>query len=354
MDIEGQNVNILIVKLSAIGDVIHTLPSLAELRRLYPDAHITWVVEEAAADLVKHHPCLDEVLISRRKTWIQNVRAGKIRQSLNEGISFIKGLRKRHYDLVIDFHGLFKSAIIVFLSRGRRKLGYDSWQELSGLFLNEKIPEDMDKHAVDRYLDFLRHLGAKTPEARFVLPSNDEEEKKAQLLMQKHRLEDKKFIAVNPVALWDTKLWSNEKFARLADLIQNRLKLNVVFTGSDKKPLEAITALMTTAGLHLGGETTLICLAGIYKKARAVVTTDSGPMHLAAAVGTPVIAVFGPTDPARTGPYGSRHTVIRSGEDCSPCFLKTCPEKKCMDHITPEQVFAAVEKTVMEGKNGVK
>ena len=348
MDPQGRNVNILIVKLSAIGDVIHTLPSLAELRLLYPEARITWVVEEAAADLIKNHPQLDEVLISRRKSWIKDIRKGRIIPPLKEIISFIKKLRQRHYDLVIDFHGLFKSSILVFLSRSKRKLGYDSWQELSGLFLNEKIFEEMDKHAVDRYLDFTRYLGGKAEQVRFLLPMNKEEERRAQILLDQYHLEDGKFIAFNPVALWETKLWDNKKFAHLADLINNELHMKIVFTGTEKKSLEDITSFMTAESVNLGGETTLMNLAYIYKKARMVVTTDSGPMHLAAAVGTPVIAIFGPTDPSRTGPYGVGHTVIRSAEDCSPCFLKKCPTKKCMENITPEQVFSAVKKIIKE------
>jgi ADP-heptose:LPS heptosyltransferase len=197
-------VNILIVKLSAIGDVIHTLPSLSALRQLYPEAHITWVVEEAAADLVKNHPYLDAVLISRRKSWSKYFQRGQFRRSLEEIRSFLKDLRQRPYDLVIDFHGLFKSSVIVFLSGGKRKLGYNSLQELSGLFLNEKIPEDLNKHAVERYLDFPRYLGAKINGARFILPFNKEAETRAQILSGKYNLEDKKFIAINPVAYWDT------------------------------------------------------------------------------------------------------------------------------------------------------
>jgi lipopolysaccharide heptosyltransferase II len=337
-------VNILIVKLSAIGDVIHTLPSLTALRQLYPEAHITWVVEEAAADLVKNHPYLDEVLISRRKNWSKDFQGGQFRRPLKEISSFIKTLRQRDYDLVIDFHGLFKSSIIVFFSRGKRKLGYNSLQELSGLFLNEKIPEDMNKHAVERYLDFPRYLGAKINSAQFILPLSKEAETRAQILLDKYNLENKKFIAINPIAYWETKLWSNEKIAHLADLINNKLQMKVVFTGSEKEPIEKITSLMTTESLNLGGTTTLLDLASLYKKARMVITTDSGPMHLAAAVETPVIALFGPTDPARTGPYGTGHTIIRAELSCSPCFSKKCSTKKCMEDISPQQVFAAVEK----------
>jgi len=340
--------NILIVKLSAIGDVIHTLPSLAALRNLYPDAHITWVVEEAAADLIKHHPYLNEVLVSRRKRWSRDLLGGHIMRPLKEIISSVKKLRQRDYDLVIDFHGLFKSSMIVFLSKGKRKLGYDSLQELSGLFLNEKIHENMGKHAVDRYLDFPRHLGAKPGRAEFILPSDHDAEEKIIQLMRTHHLEDKKFIVINPVAYWETKLWRDEKFAGLADRIHNELGLTVVFTGSEEKPIEKITSVMITKSLNFAGQTTLPELACLYKKAQMLITTDSGPMHLAAATGTSVIALFGPTDPSRTGPYGSGHTVISAGTACSPCFLKTCKTKQCMEDITIDQVFAAVREKMRE------
>jgi heptosyltransferase-1 len=350
VDNERQNqVNILIVKLSAIGDVIHTLPSLAALRKLYPDACITWVVEEAAAELVNNHPYLNEVIISQRKSWAKDLQNCQIRRPLREIRSFLKELRKRPYDLVIDFHGLLKSSVIVFLSRGKRKLGYDSLQELSGLFLNEKIPEDMNKHAVDRYLDFPRYLGAKIDNVEFILPQNNDAEAKVQLLMGKYKLDDKKFIAINPIAYWETKLWDDGNFARLADLIKENLKMNVVFTGSEKESIEKITSGMVTYGINFGGQTSLSELAYLYKKARFVITTDSGPMHLAAAVGTPVIALFGPTDPARTGPYGEGHTIVRTQLPCSPCFLKKCATRKCMKEILPEQVFAVVENKLTKG-----
>jgi len=347
--------NILIIKLSAIGDVIHTLPALAELRKLYPDAQITWLVEEAAADLVINHPYLDKVLISRRKNWLKDFKNGQIRNPLREIRSFLKELRAQPYELVIDFHGLLKSALLVFISGGKRKLGYDSWQELSGLFYNEKIFEDMNKHAVDRYLDFPRYLGAKTGRAEFVLPWHNENEAKCRFLFSKYNLEEKKYLTINPVAYWETKLWDDEKFARLADLIVEKLHLKVVFTGSEKTSLDKIISLMNFPAINLGGQTSLLDLAYLYKTALLMITTDSGPMHLAAAVSTPVIALFGPTDPLRTGPYGKGHTIVRADLQCSPCFLKKCPQKTCMQNISPAQVFAAVQEKLEKGReNGFK
>ncbi|HOO89200.1 MAG TPA: glycosyltransferase family 9 protein, partial [Syntrophales bacterium] len=186
MDSEGpEQVNILIVKLSAIGDVVHTLPSLAALRKLYPKAHITWVIEEDSSDIIMGHPCLDRVIISRRKSWWRKLkRLHDVKTTIGEMMSFAATLRDRQYDLVIDFHGLLKSALIVLLSGGRRKIGYDSMQELSGLFLNEKIYEDMEKHAVDRYLDLPRYLGADIQEVDFDILIGEENRKRVGALLE--------------------------------------------------------------------------------------------------------------------------------------------------------------------------
>jgi len=338
--------NILIVKLSAIGDVIHTLPSLASLRKLYPKAHITWVIEEAAADLIAGHPHLDRILVSRRRHWLRQLRdPRKTGQALKEIREFLGSLRDRPYDLVIDFHGLFKSALIVLISGGRRKLGYDSMQELSGLFLNEKIPEDMDKHAVDRYLDFLRYLKAPETPPEFLIPISDENKKKVEELLEKSGLDrGERFVAVSPMALWETKLWEDGKFARLCDRITGELGVNVVLTGSDEGGINRrIQSLMTNPSIHLGGKTSLRDLACIYRLSSLLITTDSGPMHIAAAMGTPVIALFGPTSPSRTGPYGEGHVVIRKEMACSPCFLKTCETCRCMKDISVEDVFEAAK-----------
>lgn len=347
--------NILIVKLSAIGDVVHTLPSLAALRKRFPDADITWVIEEAASDLVMDHPHLDRVIVSRRKSWIGDLKGGRVRKALKEIRSFVRALRARPYDLVIDFHGLFKSAVIVRLSGGNRKLGYDSLQELSGLFYNEKIPEDMGKHAVDRYLDFARHLGAQEDMPEFIIPIQEENENRVRALLAAKGIgPNDPFVAVSPQALWETKLWNDQKFAQLSERIIQELNMPVVFTGGEKNATEGIQSFMTLPSIDLAGRTTLRDLACLYREASLLVTTDSGPMHLAAAMGTPVVALFGPTDPSRTGPYGKGHTVIRMDLPCSPCFLKTCETRQCMQGITVEDVFQAVRKKLEEKKKGVR
>jgi heptosyltransferase-1 len=365
---EPKTLNILIVKLSAIGDVIHTLPALDALRRLYPDADITWVVEEAAADLLMGHPALNRVIVSRRKSWLKEMRRGRIAAPLREMHAFLKELRQRPYDLAIDFHGLLKSAVLMLLSGGKRRLGYDSLQEGSGLFYNEKIPEEQGKHAVDRYLDFVRYLagdrggGRGTPQAApaFAIAIGAEECRQVSALLAAHaetltvtgrsgdgKEEQKgRFVAVNPVAFWETKLWEDGKFAELCDRIRRELGIGVVLTGGEEGSLERIRTQMETRAVNLGGQTTLRELACLYRLAALVISTDTGPMHLAAAVGTPVVALFGPTDPSRTGPYGPGHRVIRSGLPCLPCFRKHCDTVRCMRAIGVGEVFAAVREVL--------
>ncbi|MDO9229609.1 MAG: glycosyltransferase family 9 protein [Syntrophales bacterium] len=389
--------NILIVKLSAIGDVIHTLPSLAALRRCYPDADITWVIEEEAADLLTENPDLNRVIVSGRKRWIRELRRGKIAAPLREMRSFFREIRRRPYDLVIDFHGLLKSAAIVLISGAKRKLGYDSLQEGSGLFYNEKIPEDLGKHAVDRYLDFVHYL-AGGPNGRnaaclngppeFKISVGEEERRRVAELLNEHNAmfpsggerhppppppphplpagdrpkaetvtgregmnrDLPRFIAVNPVAFWETKLWEDEKFAELGDRLREELGIGVVLTGGESGPLERIRGRMRTEAANLGGRTTLRELACLYRQASLVVTTDSGPMHLAAAMGTPVVALFGPTDPARTGPYGHGHRVIRHALSCAPCLRKRCDDPRCMTEICVEEVFEAAREALAGSK----
>ena len=366
-----KNVNILIVKLSAIGDVIHTLPALAALRRLYPAADITWVVEESAADLLADHPDLDRVLVSRRRTWLKEFRQGRLAAPLREMHAFYRALRSRPYELVIDFHGLMKSAVIVAMSGGRRRLGYDSLQELSGLFYNEKITEEMGKHAVDRYLDFIRYLAGERRERAdclaaapaFTIAIGKKEQRRVNTLLDEHAAlltaspgfgdtrmasggggaPERRFVAVSPVAFWETKLWEEEKFAELCDRVWWETGLPVILTGGDAGPLDSIRKRMKTEAINLGGRTTLRELAYLYRQAALVITTDSGPMHLAAAMGTPLVALFGPTDPLRTGPYGPGHRVIRRGLACMPCLQKRCETKQCMREIEVGEVLTATK-----------
>ena len=341
---------ILIVKTSAIGDVIHTLPALHCLRRRYPEAEITWLVEEAAAEVVVGHPALDRVLVAGRKGWLREWRAGERRAACRKAWHFLRELRDTRYDLLLDFQGLLKSGIWVALARARRKVGFGRGMEhaeMSYIFLNERIPAvSMEMHAVDRELHLLRAIGIECPEARFDLPLTAADHEAAAKLLEAHGIAaGQPFIAINPMTTWPTKHWRPEKFAELADRLAEAGKA-VVFTGGpdDRAGVAAIGAMMRQPPVNLAGATSLKGLAALFARAQAVVSTDTGPMHVAAAVGTPVVALFGPTAPWRTGPYGVQHQVVRLGLACSPCLKKQCQlaTTACMADIPVIKVAQAV------------
>jgi len=257
---------------------------------------------------------------------------------------------------------LLKSSLWIFLSRGRRKAGFGPGMEhaeKSHLFLNERIPAvSMEVHALDRGLTLLQALGIPNSPVLYDLPIGNKEEGEArQLLVESGVQLDQPFVAINPVAKWPTKLWAAERFRELAECLL-RKGFQVVFTGSkeDRPHIDEMAGTLGSSVMRLDGRTTLKVLAAVYRSASVVVSTDTGPMHLAAAVGTPVVALFGPTAPWRTGPYGEGHVVLRAEVSCSPCFGRSCKTTElepmaCMNRITVEQVVDAVTRLETEEKS---
>ena len=342
--------NILIVKMSAIGDVIHTLPALNALRDSYPDANITWLVEEAAADLVIGHPSVDKIIVSKRKRWIKELFSSSFPRAFRQILSFISTLRQTEYDMIIDFQGLLKSGVMVMLARGEKKVGFDKGMEhaeCSHLFYNLRIPAvSMEIHALKRGLMMIQALGLGADKVQYKLPVTIEQRRAVHTLLKDHGItSNDNIVCINPQATWETKLWDNAKFADLTDRIQEQYGASIVFTGGaeDRPVIETIISMANKACVNLAGLTTLKMLAALYEKADVLVTTDTGPMHLGAAAGTRVVAIFGSTAPWRTGPYGSDHVVVRSAIACSPCFKRECENKTCMHDITVDQVMSAVQ-----------
>ncbi len=334
---------ILIIKLSAIGDVVQTLPALESIKITYPDSEIAWVVEEAASGILDGHPLINRLLISRRKSWFGMLKSPfTMARGLGNILRFIREVRSTRYDIAIDFQGLLKSGILIGLARAKRKIGFDRTRELSYLFLNERLPAyDIEKHALERYLDVARYLGAKDASPTCTLPIEREVSAVRERLKTLNP-DGKPLVVMNPVARWETKLWPERSFAELADRIIQDKNAIVIFTGShdDRPVIDRITSMMSNHAKNLAGETTLKELAAVASLADQFITTDTGPMHLAAAAGAKVLALFGPTAPWRTGPYGKSHTVVRTGIDCSPCFKRECSQNvKCMSGITVEEVL---------------
>ncbi|MCB2146929.1 MAG: lipopolysaccharide heptosyltransferase II [Deltaproteobacteria bacterium] len=349
--------NILIVKLSAIGDVIHTLPALSALRARYPAAHITWLVEAAAADLVVGHPALDRVMVSHRKRWIRQLKGLQRWRALSEIRRFWRDLRDTRYDIIIDFQALLKSGLLVWLARGERKIGFDKGmqhQEHSYLLLNERIPPvDMEVHALTRGLMLLRAIGIEAKSVVYDVPVSADDRRRVRTMLESEGIDGSRpLVAINPVALWETKLWRNDRFALLADRLIAEHEVDVVFTGGpgDRAVIHDIRRRMASPSVDFSGRTTLTMLAALFQQSALMVTTDTGPMHLAAAVGTTVVALFGPTASWRTGPFGEGHQVIRTAPPCSPCFKRRCDVHRCrcMTDITVAQVLDAVKPILLD------
>ena len=339
--------SILIIKLSAIGDVVHTLPLLEVLRRNFPNARIDWLVEEEASQIIDGHQGLNHLIVSRRKSWQKRfLKVSQQSAVIKEVTQFLRELRSVEYDLVIDLQGLFKSGILTGISRGRRKIGFTGGREGSSFFLTEQpYFFDSNKHALDRYLVAAEYLGCKKDSWRGDIPVRDSDKRRIDKLIHGEGLDKERLVAINPMARWKTKLWENIKFANLADRLQKELSCQIVFTGSrdDRGKIDEITRMMEGDAINLSGKTSLKELAYLYSECRLMISTDTGPMHMAAAMGCPVVALFGPTVPWRTGPYGECHKVVREDLDCSPCFKKRCAHVTCMKGITVDRVFETVK-----------
>ncbi len=327
---------IVIVKPSSLGDIVHALPTAAALRRRFPKAHMAWVVKREWAEVLEGNPDLNEILpvdLTTRRGWweaIHAIRAGK-------------------FNLAVDLQGLFRSALLGWLSGAPAHIGFAEAREGSTWLYRYLVQSgNLSLHAVDRYLLIAQSLAAPMEPlspASFPLPADPDTTARVVALVGNG---DGALVAVNPSARWATKQWSPESFAAVADALHKQgVRVALVGAPDDGAVGEQVVRYMQTPPLNLIGKTTLKELIALLRVVRVLVTNDSGPMHLAAAVGTPVVALFGPTDPARTGPYGAGHTILRSGVPCSPCFSRRCTnaiELECLTAIHPEQVAEAVLK----------
>lgn len=318
--------NILIVKYSSLGDVVNAVPAVRFLRRNCPNARIYWVVREEYASLISGLPFIDGVVI------------------YGDFFDTVRKARSLGIDCAVDLQGLFKSGLLAYLSGARTRACFPHTREGSAVFYTRKFGlARKDIHAVTENLSVVEGLLGKrfSGACDFGISLN-----RAADLRDVIGRAAREFVALSPTSRWGTKMWGGENFAALSDMLVRRMGVDVVFTGTaaDAAYIEGIRQGMKNPSVNLAGKTDVKSLAGLFKEASVVVSCDSGAMHLASAMGTPVVAVFGPTDPSYTGPFGKNSIVISAGEDCSPCRKRRCGSMKCMEGITPEMVFEGVMK----------
>jgi lipopolysaccharide heptosyltransferase II len=329
---------LLLIKPSSLGDIVHAMPTLTALRTRFPQAEVTWLVKRQWAPLVEVIRGVDRVCA--------------VGQGVRGWLGQVPGLRAARFDLVVDLQGLFRSGAMAWLTGCDRRIGFANAREGGPLFYTQRIEvPTASMHAVDRYLLTAEALGAVRPaEPCFDFVDRREDRQALEdLLAGAGVTPASSWIAMNVSARWETKRWPPQHFAEAADRLSQAHGLPIVFIGgqAERPDAQAVISLMRRKAVDLTGQTPVGLLPGLLRQADVLVTNDSGPMHIAAAVGTPVVALFGPTDPLRTGPYGRGHLVLSHAVDCSPCFQRRCSRAvtlECLTGIRPEQVVHAVER----------
>jgi lipopolysaccharide heptosyltransferase I len=326
---------ILIIKPSALGDVVHALPVLNLLRRRWADAHVAWVVGGPFAALLEGHPQLDEVIRFERRRFARGWRDPIAAAGL---FRFGQRLRQGAFDLVIDLQGLLRSGWMTMRTRAPVRVGFSRARELAHLFYTHRVPVDSpDQHAVDRYLTVCDAIGCGRGPVEFNFHVADEDRRSVEQMLGS----DRPFAVLLPGTNWPTKRWPVEYFAGLVRPLRERFDLDCVVAGG---PDVAEIAKQIDGATNVVGRTNLRELVALLERADLVVANDSGPMHIAAALGRPLVTMFGPTNPLRTGPYGRMDSVVRLDIPCSPCYSRRCSHQSCLRWLQIEHVLGVVEK----------
>jgi len=319
---------ILIVKLSSLGDLFHALPTVHALRLAYPGCTIDWVTHAAYQSLVACFSDVDHVIPYPR----QNAR--------QQGLRFLRELRQQHYDLVLDLQGLLKSALVARLARSTKRIGPSFCREGSHLFHDAVAgPRNLDRHAVDQILDVTACLHL--PPTPIVFPLK---------FPVRQRPDKHPQVVLAPVSRWPAKNWPAERFAETAHQLQARYKASITLIGApgDAPVCADIASALSGKCHNLAGRTNLPEMGSVLQSADLLIANDSGPVHMAAALGLPTVVIFGPTNPRRIGPYGRGHQVLLPPTPCLCGRTRICkhPQKACIKEITVAAVVRAATESL--------
>ena len=338
--------NLLIIKPSSLGDIIHALPTLSAVRSVFPRSRISWLVKSEWAEVLEEHPDLSEVIAVdfRLRSWWE----------------MIARVRERAFDCVVDLQGLFRSGLIARLSGAPVRVGFAQGREGSPWFYTHRVslPESgnqawrlLDIHAVNRNLEVAKFFGAFTENPHFWLPRLDDDRTLIERLFAERGVEPHdRLIAMAPASRQTIKNWPVERFIEVAVSLARQENIKIVLIGSahDHAIGRRFSLALGPALVNLVGKTRIRQLSLVFDKVRLFIANDSGPIHVAAACRVPVIACFGPTNPSATGPYGTGHvSLVSRTTACRPCGLRKCPNPhylECLESVSVEEVINQAEK----------
>ncbi|MBI4852032.1 MAG: glycosyltransferase family 9 protein [Acidobacteria bacterium] len=335
----------LIVKLSAIGDVVHTLPAVAALRRAYPNSRITWIAERAAANILLGNTTIDELIIIDTKSWRKKFWQPIV---LKEVIQTVKKLHSNKIDIAFDFQGLLKSGLIALISGSKKRVGFSDnglREKASRLFLSNQVNVDDKLHIIEKNLQLIKSLEIENAQPyEFPISVSSEDTEYINNLLLEYNL--KEFAIINPGGGWPTKIWSPKYFGQLSDWLWEHYQLTSLVTFG---PGEEILAQSVVKASSLGHTyqitTNLKQFVALARKATIFIGGDTGPLHLAAASKTPIVGIYGPTLANRNGPFDAKDITVGLDLSCRiDCHRRKCPtNNECMD-IPLKMVISAVEK----------
>ncbi|MBP9891535.1 MAG: lipopolysaccharide heptosyltransferase II [Planctomycetes bacterium] len=350
LDLNGKR--LLLIKPSSLGDICHAVAGAWALKARWPSMHLTWLVNSSFEPLLRGMSCVDATLPFDRARFKGLLGAFRERTALR---AFVTTLRAGRFDVALDMQGLFRSGTFARLSGAPVRIGFRSAREGARLFYTQRVNTPAQPvHARDRYDALTAALGCVKP-AREDLDVSQAERQSARELLARDGYEGEKLVAVCPGARWESKRYAPERFAQVLDDLALQGAIRPVIVGSPDMaaPCAATVQACTKARpINLCGQTGLRELAALLDLSDLLVTCDSGPMHIAAAQGTPVVAVLGPTDPRRTGPYGQLENVISGQCELMPCLKRACPGlgDKCMKDLPAARVAEKARALLSAGK----
>jgi heptosyltransferase-1 len=343
---EMQSPRILIVRLSAIGDVIHTMPVACALREQFPQAFVAWVVEERGAALLRGHEAIDE-LISLPRGWLKSPRCvWRLRRQLQD----------LHFDAALEAQGLTKAAIVARLSGAPRRIGFGHpWGRELTQWLNNELVDTPGLHVVERNMQLLRPLGIRSPKVRFLVPEHLADRQTAEQIIGRHGLENG-YAIINPGAGWPSKLWPTDRFAAVARHLGKKWKLPtlVVWAGEEEMRLSLLIGAGSECHAQIAPGTTLPELAALARRAKLFIGSDTGPLHLAAAVDTPCVGLYGPWPADTHGPYGPQHIALQKAFFQGSTRKRRHASPELMQAITVEDVCSACDSIMRSDGNRQK